>query len=203
MSDCLTKELHYRNPKHLSFKKMHLIIPMIWQGHNILDIGFGCGELLFRVKDKFNELHGIDSSRETVDFVRRKLKKFNAFLVYGDIEEFVYRESEFDCITALDVLEHLSDPQKVINRAFYCLRVGGQFIVSVPNWYDIIYSRLLVRNSLHKSTHFPFTWISMLKKAGFRIEYWRTVDFPLIHSDLLARNLCLLGMCVIIFAVKE
>lgn len=46
---------------------------------------------------------------------------------------FPFAEAEFDCVVAIDVLEHLDDDQPFLSELCRVLRPGGQTIVTVPN----------------------------------------------------------------------
>ena len=70
-----------------------------------LDVGCAFGLLLKEVSSFFNELHGCDISQFAIIKARQKIP--NADLRVVNIEKALsYPDDMFDCITALDVLEH-------------------------------------------------------------------------------------------------
>ncbi len=184
------------------YKKMRLVSEVISGGSAILDFGCGEGELLARVASRFVSMVGFDASDEALALTRKKLFG-NAGLSlhkYGDVMPPV--KGPFDWITCLDVLEHLQNPDFVLNELYGLMTVGGSLVVTVPNWYDIINSKLLGRNKFHVQAHFSWQWIGLIKKAGFEVTFCRAVDFPVIHSKFLACHLSTFGMCIFILAKK-
>ena len=82
--------------------------------------------------------------------------------------------SLFDCIGMYDVLEHLFDPKKTLNRVKNLLKKNGLIHIYVPN-YDSA-SRILMGKEAHfiwpthHLTYFTISTINnFLAKRGFRI----------------------------------
>jgi len=61
--------------------------------------------LLKEVSSFFNELYGCDISQFAIIKARQKIP--NADLRVVNVEALSYPDDMFDCITALDVLEHM------------------------------------------------------------------------------------------------
>jgi len=98
----------------------------------ILDAGFGYGHLERKIsKNKNIQIYGVDISDSAVKRIRKEIKgDFRT----GDILALPHKSSFFDCIFALDVLEHIP-PHKVFRayRELYrVLKKGGYLVVSVP-----------------------------------------------------------------------
>jgi ubiquinone/menaquinone biosynthesis C-methylase UbiE len=193
----------YRDPMSLASKKLDIIMKEIRGGDNILDIGCGTGEFLFRSADKFLSLVGIDASPGAIEWAKKKLKIFrNVSLLEGDIKQFDFKNESFGCCLCLDVLEHVEDPPELIGEVNRVLQNGAQLIISVPNWYDIIVSKILGLNPFHLHAHSPFGWMKIIKKYGFQIASYRCIDFPLIKNESLAKKMPFLGLGIIIIARK-
>jgi SAM-dependent methyltransferase len=101
------------------------------RGGRILDIGCGAGQFLWALDSSRWEKTGVELSRNTVELVLHKLPSLQ--LVAGDIYSSELPEGNFDVITFWHALEHLPDPEKVIDRAAALLRPNGWLIVSLPN----------------------------------------------------------------------
>jgi 2-polyprenyl-3-methyl-5-hydroxy-6-metoxy-1,4-benzoquinol methylase len=100
----------------------------------LLDIGIGRGEMLSCMRDwGYAEYIGIDVSPSTVDFC--KSLGLNCILVADTVKWLSDKESYFDVITLLDVLEHFAkDDVIVLLQSLYkSLRPGGKIIIQVPN----------------------------------------------------------------------
>lgn len=99
----------------------------------ILDVGIGYGfiEQLI-LKSKFDlKIYGLDISKFAISNATRNYK--GNFLV-GNIKQIPFDDSFFDCVLALDILEHLSvdDCMKSLREIFRVLKFNGTFILSIP-----------------------------------------------------------------------
>lgn len=100
----------------------------------ILDIGFGQGYLeeLISKRKKFLNIFGIDISSKSVNLISKKYLNWNFDV--GEISNLKFKNNYFDCIVALEVLEHIS-PSRLflsLSEVKRVLRNKGIFIVSVP-----------------------------------------------------------------------
>lgn len=99
----------------------------------LLDVGCGSGEFLLGMQERGWEAHGLDISAVAVELARQK--GLNVFL--GQLPDTDYEAESFDLITMWDVLEHLHDPRKYLNRVSQLLKPGGRFVVTLPNPHSI------------------------------------------------------------------
>jgi len=72
--------------------------------------------------------------------------------IHCDLHELEWEENYFDTVLCLEVLEHLYDPQRAINRLFHVLKPGGVCILS---------TRFLYRYHPDPEDHYRFTWDSL------------------------------------------
>lgn len=100
----------------------------------VLEIGAAYGETLFYLKQKgiAIEAVGIDIFEDKKN--SQNYKNIDRF-IFGNIEELDFPEFEnyFDLILLPDVLEHLIEPQIVLNKVHQYLKKEGEIIVSMPN----------------------------------------------------------------------
>ena len=105
--------------------------------NNILDVGCAFGFLLKELSSVFDELHGCDISR----FAIEKAKKIvpEASLKILSLEDpLPYPDNKFDCITAVDVLEHTKNFEENFGKIVRHLKKGGYLIVSTCKIYHIL-----------------------------------------------------------------
>lgn len=102
---------------------------------------------------------------------------------FGDIEasSFWYdKDNDYDYVIFADVLEHLLQPQDVLQNSKVLLKPGGSIWISIPNIayngviIDLLNDKFTYRETgLLDSTHLRFFTIQsldkMVKKAGFKI----------------------------------
>lgn len=117
----------------------------------VLDIGFGDGNLLFRLaresKGKDIRLHGIDIDYANVAFVKKaaELEGLSGIMEASQMDVNVIAEKmadiKFDFIICSEVVEHLARPAQAIKGISELLMPGGLLVVSTPNSGNI-FSRL-------------------------------------------------------------
>jgi ubiquinone/menaquinone biosynthesis C-methylase UbiE len=196
-------DLSYRNSRHLMYKKMRLVLKHVKSGKLLIDVGCGTGEFLIQLSDHFESLVGIDASSASIEFASKKIKTLKNISLYeGNLQSIHFPDEYFDVCLCLDVLEHVENPLFLLQEIYRILVPGAKIVVTVPNWYDIIISGILRKNHSHINTLPPWTWLKFLRRAGFRISFYRAVDFPILKSDFLAKKFPIFGMCIIITAVK-
>jgi SAM-dependent methyltransferase len=133
----------------------------------ILDIGCGQGIFSF-YSDKSWSIVGIDMDKDRIaraNNIERKNTKF----CLKSAENFKFNE-KFDVVIALDIIEHLNNPQKSLDSAFSALKDDGILIVSNPNRYSV-WNVLnnLVHLEDHKHYWRPGKFGEMAKKSGFEM----------------------------------
>ena len=99
------------------------------QTNRLLDVGCGAGSLLQAARDNGWDAQGIDVSVSAVSHSRNL--GFEVF--HGELKEAQLAKGQFDVITAVEILEHLSDPATVVNEIHRLLRPGGLFWLTTPN----------------------------------------------------------------------
>jgi 2-polyprenyl-3-methyl-5-hydroxy-6-metoxy-1,4-benzoquinol methylase len=142
------------------------------KGKTLLDVGCGDGSFIDAVKNKFLYIVGLEPDKELfVECARRFIdEKVDIDILQMSAEDLSKLNKTFDCITALDVIEHLNDPLPVLKEIKKHLNPGGIFIMSTPNWIDFIW-RMLGKAPQHKVQHTMHGWVELLKKAGFKIRF--------------------------------
>src|SRR5690349_19908534 len=85
------------------------------RGQRLLDLGCGDGRFLAAAKPSFEESMGVEGSEEAVARAIRS----GVRAVVADITEapLPFPSSHFDCVTCLDVVEHVPDPRPLIAEA--------------------------------------------------------------------------------------
>lgn len=144
----------------------------------ILDVGCSSGNLGMGLKKDVNRVvYGVEPNKESAKEAEKKLDK----VFVQTAEEFLdsFNERKFDCIVFADVLEHLYDPWKVIEKTKKLLAKDGCIVASIPNieryetFHEVFVNRKWPYNSsgIFDSTHIRFFTIKniheLFKKAGY------------------------------------
>jgi len=100
----------------------------------VLDIGAGRGQLLNMLSNKY-EKHAIEISEESIKI----MEKNNIICRKHDISKnkLPYEDNYFNIVIATEVIEHIWNPEFVLEEAYRILKDNGLFICSVPNIYQI------------------------------------------------------------------
>lgn len=128
---------------------------MVVPGTRVLDIGCGDGGLLYHlVHDRKADARGIEISREGVSHcVSRGLS-----VIQGDADTDLsdYPDDAFDTVILSQTLQATRKPQEVIDQM---LRIGGQAIVSFPNFgHWKMRLRLLAGGRMPQTPSLPNPW---------------------------------------------
>lgn len=148
----------------------------------LLDIGCGNGVLKEFVNDRVNKIYGIDKDKKMFLNVNKR-KYFELKAVDLDKEKIPYENNYFDCITCLDVIEHVVDPNFLLSQVYRVLKQKGLFIISTPNIrFSDHLTKLLLKgifpktsldNDLYDGGHIHFftyqDLYNLLKKHKFSI----------------------------------
>ncbi|KKS00008.1 MAG: Methyltransferase type 11 [Candidatus Magasanikbacteria bacterium GW2011_GWC2_41_17] len=101
----------------------------------VLDVGCSTGHFLHALKGKVKERVGLELQKDAVSFIRKNLD----FKVYSQsIETTKIKESHFDLVTCLQVLEHIENPLVFLNGLAKNLKPDGYLYLEVPNVNDVL-----------------------------------------------------------------
>lgn len=95
----------------------------------VLDLGFGEGRF-FEELSKNYELFGLELHHGKAHNARKL--NFSG-IILGDAETTPFKPSIFDFILSNEMLEHVHNDRKVVEKACECLKEGGYLAVFVPN----------------------------------------------------------------------
>ena len=122
----------------------------------LLDLGAAEGKTLAFIAEalRVNEAIGVEYNQTLIDCADSNLKKqANTRLVQGDVTHLPeFQDNTFDLISALALLEHISDPSKVIAEAARLLKPGGLFVSTspVPFWDHVAVKTGLLKEDHHE-----------------------------------------------------
>lgn len=188
----------------LRFLKAISLANMEFSGKNVLDIGFGRGELLVYLA-KRAKCYGIDYSKASVEIATKvaKKNKIKINLEQKDIAELDFPKGYFDAIFMLDIVEHLTDEQLKIcfDKVFKILSPKGVFIVhTMPNKFlaspFYLLSKLTgtergINKEVHINEQTPFSLKNKLKHFNTKIflahekNYFKNTQFYAKHRTVI------------------
>lgn len=102
-------------------------------GGEVLDIGCGNGVISRYVAKNGYNVTGMDISEETIAKARSLTNQPNISFSVFDAEKMIADKKQYDAIICSEVLEHLHQPEKLVNVISQILKPSGSLIVTVPN----------------------------------------------------------------------
>lgn len=102
-----------------------------FRGSSVLELGCADGPISKHLPKHFEEIVIVDGAQRYIETVRELLGD-RAECHVGLFEE-VEIDRTFDTILAVRILEHVTDPQSILQRIVRWLAPGGVVIISVPN----------------------------------------------------------------------
>ena len=149
-------------------RRLEMSKPFLFE-KKLLDFGCGSGGFLKKAQKLARVAEGVELEQRIRAYWQGQI------LIYPDVDS--VDGGPYDVITAFHVIEHLSDPRKVINALSKLIAKGGRLILEVPNSADVLLT-------LYDSTAFQ------------KFTYWSPHLF-LFNADTLRRLAVQSGMRVV------
>jgi SAM-dependent methyltransferase len=151
----------------IEYSRLETFLPKERKGE-ALDIGCGRGYTLGAlVKSGYQQSSGIDIDQSQITYAKNKCLKAERI---DSIQTYLStRQSKYNLITMLDVLEHIPPDQQisVISSIYSALTPGGRLIVQVPNANSILASRWRYNDCTHVCSFTEQSIHPILISGGF------------------------------------
>ena len=139
------------------------------------DLGFGPGVLTAFIlqQDSSWKVDGVDISEHCLYHAQRLLTKKGtlerSMLSVGDVRSLPYPDDTFDVVIAVEVLEHIPDPEIGLSEAMRVLKPDGYAITALP-----VQLPLLMHLYDFDS---PNEVLALYEKVGFKVVDFETKEF--------------------------
>lgn len=179
------------NDKNTSYG---LIIDLAGKNHKVLEIGTSTGYLTKILKERGNQVVGIELDQNAAEVARQYCES----MIIGDAEEIdldrYLSPGSIDVIILGDVLEHLKWPGAMLESIKKYLKPNGYLVVSLPN---ICHADILLNlfnqdfrytsTGLLDETHLRFfgkkNVYSLFAAYGYAIEELRRIEIPVNATE--------------------
>lgn len=96
---------------------------------SVLDVGCTSGAFVYKAKSMGLSSTGIDLDSDSIKFgIAEGLD-----LRYGTLETLGFKSSSFDAINLGDIIEHVKNPDSLLDECYRILKSEGIIIISTPN----------------------------------------------------------------------
>lgn len=182
-------EKEYQSSKDLPwYGSLNTMRRLCGDGKVILDVGCASGYLGAYLKKQDNTVYGIDGNASALEKAKKIYREVACVdLNRIDFQKQVLDGASFDVIVFADVLEHLLDPEGVLEYFRKFLKPNGKIVVSLPNvalWrvrFNLLFGKfeytdygVLDRTHLHLYTF--RTAKDLVEKAGFKTISIRSAE---------------------------
>lgn len=174
--------------KFFRWLRFKAVVKYIPEDSIVCDLGCGA-DFYFLKKISGSIKKGIGLDKDVKDYRDSKfeLKKIQMF------NNIPFKEKIFDVVTMIAALEHLKQPQEVLNESFRILKKGGRIVLTTPTplakpILEILAKLWLInKNEIqeHKNYFWPKDIKNLLLKAGFKEENIKNYFFEFRFNCLI------------------
>ncbi|HEY0601533.1 MAG TPA: class I SAM-dependent methyltransferase [Herpetosiphonaceae bacterium] len=138
-------------------------------GGKLLEVGCGFGYLLGGFDGRW-QLYGTDISAHAAAIAQRRLP--HAHLLAADLQQGIPFRTRFDVLIAVNVMEHLPEPQAAAEGIAQAVRPGGIFVAHLPTINNAlnhwIYARTYESDPTHVYRPSGAEFNAIFEEVGFR-----------------------------------
>lgn len=150
-------------------------ISKYFKGESCLELGCSDGEGTKALLAKFKKIVAVDGSERSIKRAKEFIKSRKVSFVVSLFEELDLDE-KFDTVILAHILEHVDNPQIVLEAAKKYVKAGGVIIVDVPNAFSI-HRQAGALMKMIKEEH-------SLNEADLSIGHQRVYDWKLFKDEV-------------------
>ena len=168
------------------------------KGSRVLDIGTAGGAFLEAAQRFGFQVVGLEPSRFLVEQGRQR----GLPIEQGTVDQHPFSHASFDLICFWDVLEHLAEPRRALEKVLPLLKRDGVLLINYPDIGTAV-ARIAGRRfwwllSVHLH-HFSLDTISRIcDRTGFRVfhaqRYWQALQFGYLEDMAIHLGVPLSGL---------
>jgi len=125
--DGLKNETIIRQRSHIILNQIKRLAP---QSKTICDVGSGYGFFLDEAKKNGYKTTGVEPAKVLVDYAK---KNFGVQSFRGELKDFIASNKQFDVVTCIHVIEHVTNPQQFMSELLHLVKPGGLLYIETPN----------------------------------------------------------------------
>jgi SAM-dependent methyltransferase len=102
-------------------------------GARVLDVGCGVGQVVAQLEKVGFEAHGVDVSQPNIERARKVCARCQIY----DGKKLPFADNHFASAGALNVLEHVDEPEAFVRELVRVVAPGGKIVLSSPNFFRV------------------------------------------------------------------
>lgn len=159
---------------------------MIQSGMTVLDVGCACGDFGVYLKRNLEcTVHGFEYDSGSVAIAMssgayQSVHQVDLNALNSDLQ--VMYAGSFDCVVALDVLEHLLDPSEAIKMLATLIKPTGFLVISLPNISFCDVKLNLIRNT------FDYSDTGILDRTHLRFFTHKSIAQMMTRANLFVQD---------------
>lgn len=155
-----------------TFRKKAAIVGKHADGGRCLEVGSAAGFFLEAMRERGFDVHGVEVSEYAANFSREEFGLDSVF--NGKLEDADLPEKSFDVVAMWDVIEHLADPIRELQRIRGLMKPDGVMVLQTQNpehWFaKLLGTKWQHFKQLEHVYHFsPKTITEALNRGGFDV----------------------------------
>jgi ubiquinone/menaquinone biosynthesis C-methylase UbiE len=164
----------------------------------ILDLGCGTGygsKLMIDTGKEIKEVYGIDVSSNAINYAEKNHP--GPKYICGSAEKIPFPNNYFDGVVAFEVIEHVSNAEKVLEEIHRVLKPNGDLIISTPNPRNLenrikhflfkkpYPKKIYEMNIYHLKEFYYEEFLSLLQKRKFKIKSKFGQTLIIFHREII------------------
>ena len=151
----------------------------------VLDVGCGDGVLSWLLVQRGAVCHGVDPSQIAVEYARKKHKAKGSRAQFSVSSGYETKAAGgfYDAVVSSDVIEHVQDPNRLLQEILRVLKPGGTAVISTPvrltedpldkmhvtEWFPCEFKAIIsnVFPSAHYVYSHPMFWMEFMDRSKF------------------------------------
>ncbi len=120
----------------------------------LLDVGCGTGVILPELVRRADAVWAVDSQLQDRSLKKMmELEKISAQVAAADLLRLPFKDSSFDAVLLISILEHIADQARARDEIFRVLKPGGVVVAGFPTKNALTDRLLGASTAFHVATH--------------------------------------------------